>query len=271
VMDAAARVGVAGSRVLLADGRLQEAGDVIWSDGSTSHLGRGLPGDDPTLMQRRDVDYVSFCSAMVRRETWDDVGGFDEQYFPAYFEDADLCLSARARGWRVVCEPASVVVHDEGSSTAVRFRHFLSRRNQRLFAAKWRAELAGFDDRPRRVVARAVAEKVARRAAAAGSHAMSTPAPHGARRRRTSDPVDAAVDEVEALRVEVLHLAADAALKEEYIAFLSGRLDAYGAAELTQRRYRALRGELGRLLRRSPRVAGAVEALKARIGERTSQ
>ncbi len=103
---------------------------------------------------RRDVDYVSFSSAMVRRQTWDDVGGFDERYFPAYYEDADLCLSARARGWRVVCEPASVVVHDEGGSSAVRFRQFVSARNRRLFVDKWRATLAGFDERPARVVPR---------------------------------------------------------------------------------------------------------------------
>jgi GT2 family glycosyltransferase len=277
-MDVDPRVGVAGSRVLLRDGRLQEAGNVIWSDGSTSHIGRGLPPGDPALVHRRDVDYVSFCSAMVRRATWDDVGGFDERYFPAYYEDADLCLSARAKGWRVVCEPASVVVHDEGSSTDVRFRHFVSRRNQRLFAAKWRAALASCDDRPRRVVPRVLVEKVARRTPTAGyagpvvAETTSTrKRRQGAGARRARGPVEAAVDEMEALRVELQHLAADAALKEEYITFLASRLDHYGAADLTQRRYRAVRGELGRLLRRSPQVAGAVEALKARIGERTSQ
>ncbi len=94
-MDSDDRIGVVGSAILLADGRLQEVGDVIWRDGSTSHLGRGLVSTAAAHLDLRDVDYVSFCSAMVRRQTWDDVGGFDERFFPAYYEDADLCLSAR--------------------------------------------------------------------------------------------------------------------------------------------------------------------------------
>ncbi len=272
-LDSDPRIGVAGSRILLRDGRLQEAGDVIWSDGSTSHLGRGLASDDATLMHRRDVDYVSFASAMVRDAAWDDVGGFDERYFPAYYEDADLCLAARSRGWRVVCEPASVVVHDEGSSTAVRFRHFVSRRNQRLFGQKWRDELRRFDDRPRRVIPRALVGRVTQRSGTSGGTVapVTISAPPPGQPTRGVAAATADVDEVEALRVELRHLADDVGLKEEYIAFLGDQLERYGAADLAQRRYRAVRGELGRLVRRNPQLAGAVEALKARIGERASQ
>ncbi len=67
------------------------------------------------------------------------------------------------------------------------------------------------------------------------------------------------------------HLAADVAVKEEFIAFLGAELDDFGAADLASRGYRALRAEVGRLARRNARLGGAVEALKARIGERTSQ
>ena len=264
-MDTDERLGVAGSRILLADGRLQEVGDVIWSDGSTSHLGRGLPADAAAHLGLRDVDYVSFCSAMVRRQTWDDVGGFDERYFPAYYEDADLCLSARSLGWRVVCEPASVVVHHEGGSTAVRFRHFVSHRNRQLFVDKWRGTLAGLDQRPARVVPGIVLTRTAQPLRTSSVVPATSPAAV-ARTHSQSD-----VDEVEAMSVEARHLADDIALKEEYIAFLSATLDEYGMGDLAQHRYRALRGELARLARSNPRVAAAVEALKARIGERTSQ
>jgi GT2 family glycosyltransferase len=267
-MDDDGRIAVVGSRVLLADGRVQEAGDVIWRDGSTSHVGRGLPADEPALLTRRDVDYVSFCSAMVRREAWDDVGGFDERYFPAYYEDADLCMTARAKGWRVVCEPASVVVHEEGGSTPVPLRHFLSHRNQQIFVDKWKTTLAQFDERPARNTSRAVM-------AASLGHTRATDARRPAAapqrvRRRTSRQRDV-VDEPEALAVELRHLADDVALKEEYIAFLGAELSEYGAADVARRRYRALRRGLGRQVRRHPRLLGAVEALRARIAERTSQ
>ncbi len=267
-MDDDAGIGVAGSRVLLRDGRLQEAGDVIWRDGSTSHLGRGLPADEPALSSRRDVDYVSFCSAMVRRQAWDDVGGFDERYFPAYYEDADLCMSARAKGWRVVCEPASVVVHDEGASTPVPLRHFLSRRNQAIFAGKWKAALVQFDERPARADARTVMTAALKRAT--GPAPPSTPSRPRARRKPAKRSKDV-VDEAEAQAIELRHLAADVAVKEDYIAYLGDQLTSYGGVELARRRYRALRHDLGHRLRRHPRLLGAVEAVRARIGNGTSQ
>ncbi len=261
------RIAVVGSRVLLADGRVQEAGDVIWRDGSTSHLGRGLPADEAALLTRRDVDYVSFCSAMVRREAWEDVGGFDERYFPAYYEDADLCMTARAKGWRVVCEPASVVIHEEGGSTPVPLRHFLSHRNQLIFVDKWSSSLAQFDERPARTSTLAVMASALRRPTTDDPRALAT-VPHA--RRRSKRQRDA-VDEVEALAIELRHLADDAALKEEYIAFLRAQLSDYGATDVVRRRYRALRHGLGRQVRRHPRLLGAVEALRARIEERRSQ
>ena len=281
-IDDDSRIGVAGSRVLLRDGRLQEAGDVIWRDGSTSHLGRGLPGDDPAMLNRRDVDYVSFCSAMVRRETWDEVGGFDERYFPAYYEDADFCLTARTRGWRVVCEAASVVIHEEGGSTPVPLRHFLSHRNQEIFVSKW-----GFRARPVRRATGAsrhprgdrgcIAEDlrirhhawwarsrfISHRCCCWWQTAIARTAHAGPESRRRG--------EEEALAVELRHLADDVALKEEYIQFLGTELDGYGAADLARRRYRMLRGAVGRRLRRHPRAFAAVEAIRARIGGRTSQ
>lgn len=261
------RIGVAGSRVLFGDGRLQEAGDAIWRDGSTSHLGRGLAGHDAELMSRRDVDYVSFCSAMVRRQAWEDIGGFDERYFPAYYEDADLCMAARARGWRVVCDPASVVIHEEGGSTPVPLRHFLSHRNQAIFVNKWQHELARFDERPARAGTRAVMALAARRISATDAATSPASARERSSRRRQQD----SVAEVEALAVELRHQADDVALKEEYIAFLGDELAGYGAADVARRRYRALRGELGRQVRRHPRLLNMVEALRTRIRERTSQ
>ena len=147
-LDSAADIAVVGSRVVLGNGRLQEAGSVIWQEGTTSGVGRGDDPDRPQHLVRRSVDYVSFCSAMVRREAWEAAGGFDEGYFPAYYEDADLCLTLHRRGWKIIYEPMSVVHHSESASTRLRFRHFISARNRGLFTQKWRDALATHEPEP---------------------------------------------------------------------------------------------------------------------------
>jgi GT2 family glycosyltransferase len=267
--------GVVGSRILLRDGRLQEAGNVIWRDGSTSHLGRTLPAGEPRLLARRDVDYVSFCSAMIRRETWEQVGGFDERYFPAYYEDADLCLAVRQLGWSVLCEPTSVVIHEEGGSTPVRFRHFLSNRNQRLFVSKWGAVLGDFPDRPAKATPNTVLEAAMRRAqtgqARSGSPSSTLdrvrrPARPGKRRSRRRNAHEVA--EADVLALEVRHLADDVAVKDEYAAFLASELEGFGPAALLRAKYAALRQALGRQVRRHPRLARPLDRLRARIRER---
>jgi N-acetylglucosaminyl-diphospho-decaprenol L-rhamnosyltransferase len=64
-----------------------------------------------------DVDWVSGAFFLVRRRTWEEVAGFDPQYF-MYLEDVDLCWRARRAGWRVGYEPGGEVVHVQGVSAA---------------------------------------------------------------------------------------------------------------------------------------------------------
>jgi len=63
-----------------------------------------------------DVDWVAGTHFLVRREAWDAVGGFDEQFF-MFVEDVDLCWRLHQAGWRVRYEPDAVVVHEVSSST----------------------------------------------------------------------------------------------------------------------------------------------------------
>ncbi len=135
-------IGAVGGRILSADGSLQEAGSVLWRDGWATHVGAGLPGDTDHFAYVRDVDYASANGLLVRRSAWDAVGGFDEGYFPAYFEDADLCLTLRRHHYRVVYEPRARLTHLEGQSTSRRYRNFLLRHNRERFVATWRDELA---------------------------------------------------------------------------------------------------------------------------------
>jgi GT2 family glycosyltransferase len=133
--------GAVGSRVLKPDRTLQEAGSLIWRDASTLGVGRGLPETSPRYRYLREVDYVSACSLLVRRATFEQLGGFDERYFPGYNEDVDLCIGIRRLGQRVLYQPRSVVIHHE-SQTGGEARDFLILRSRGLLLEKWPEELA---------------------------------------------------------------------------------------------------------------------------------
>jgi GT2 family glycosyltransferase len=141
-------VGAAGGRILSADGTLQEAGSVLWNDGWVAHVGAGLPDDSAVYNYARYADYVSANGVLVAREAWDAVGGLDERYFPAYYEDVDLCLALWDRGFRVVYEPRARLRHLESQSTSTSFRGYLLIRNRAKLVAKWSSLLASFADHP---------------------------------------------------------------------------------------------------------------------------
>lgn len=137
--------GIAGSRLVYPDGRLQEAGGLVFADGSCWTTGRFEPRDVPLFRCRREVDYVSGASLLIRREVFVRVGGFDTRYAPAYYEDADLAFAVRRLGLRVYYEPASVTIHCEGISAGTDLDHGMKRHqrpNQMKFVDKWTAELA---------------------------------------------------------------------------------------------------------------------------------
>lgn len=110
------RAGAVGAKLLYPDGRLQEAGSIIWSDGSGWNYGRGEDPEAPEFNYVREVDYCSGACLMVRRRLFEEIGGFDSRYSPAYYEDTDLCFRLRERGYRVLYQPASQVVHLEGGT-----------------------------------------------------------------------------------------------------------------------------------------------------------
>jgi O-antigen biosynthesis protein len=110
------KAGVVGARLVFPDGRVQEAGGIIFSDGHGWNYGRTGEFDDPRHTFERPVDYCSGAALLVRGELIRSLGGFDERFAPAYYEDVDLCFAARARGFEVWYQPDAIVVHFEGVS-----------------------------------------------------------------------------------------------------------------------------------------------------------
>lgn len=218
VVEREPTVAAAGGKILSADGTLQEAGSVLWRDGWVAHVGAGHSADSPAYGRQRDVDYASANGLLVERQAWDEVGGLDERYFPAYYEDVDLCLALLNRGYRVVYEPEAKLRHLESQSTSAPFRGFLLVRNRAQLVAKWEALLQNFPDRPDVVDAAAVDAAVHRGGRATGlpdHREMHTgEAPEG--------PMTAAAKNVAGPDGDFV--AAEARIQDEYIAYLESEV-----------------------------------------------
>lgn len=135
-MESAFDTGAAGAKLVWRDGRLQEAGSIIWRDGSALGYGRGDDPSKPEYSYARDVDYCSAACLIVRRELFERLGGFDESFTPAYYEDTDLCMRIWDADYRVVYQPMAVATHVEFASSSFESASRLMEKQRLIFLTK---------------------------------------------------------------------------------------------------------------------------------------
>ena len=136
---------IIGSKLIFEDGKLQESGGLLWRDASGWNVGRGQEKNKDLFSFLRKVDYVSGASLCIKKSNFEKYGGFDVNYSPGYFEDADLCFKNWKNQGNVYVHPRSVVIHKEGgtsgtdlSSGMKKFQNI----NLRFFKQKWKKDLS---------------------------------------------------------------------------------------------------------------------------------
>ncbi|MDA8089115.1 MAG: glycosyltransferase, partial [Nitrospiraceae bacterium] len=135
--------GAVGGKLILPDGSLQEAGSIIWNDGSCLGYGRGDDPFKPEYCYVKEVDYCSGACLLVKSDIFKQTGMFDERFCPAYYEETDLCMKIRDAGYKVVFQPSALMIHYEFGTGSKNGAMELQTINREKFREKWANELSG--------------------------------------------------------------------------------------------------------------------------------
>lgn len=143
-MENIPNAGAVGAKLVYPDGKLQEAGSLVFSDSTPWNFGKGDDAEKPQYNYIRETPYSSAACLLIPRKLFEQIGGFDQRYSPAYWEDVDLAFEVRKRGFKVIYQPAARIIHFEGITGGTNVNSGYKKyqvRNQEIFREKWAAEL----------------------------------------------------------------------------------------------------------------------------------
>ena len=143
------KIGMVGSKFIYSNRKLQEAGGIVFNNGQCINYGNGDNPDYPQYNYVKEVDYISGASIMIKKDIWENLGGFDERFSPAYYEDTDFSFKLRSNGYKVLYQPKSVVLHYEGISNGKYLNTGIKKYqeiNKIKFIEKWKNELINQQD-----------------------------------------------------------------------------------------------------------------------------
>ncbi len=135
------KIGAVGGKIIRTNGALQEAGCIIWRDGGTEGYFRDGDPNAPEVNFVRAVDFCSGVFLAVRSDLLKAHGGFDPAFKPAYFEETDLCIALQKDGYKVIYDPAIMIIHQEYSSSDSTIANLMMAQNHPKFRKKNQAFL----------------------------------------------------------------------------------------------------------------------------------
>jgi GT2 family glycosyltransferase len=135
------KIGIVGSKLLNIDGTVQEAGGIIWSNSNVINFMRGKNNYTPYTEFDRFADYVSGAAFFFSKDFWVKLNGFDKQFSPAYYEDTEICVRAKSKGYKVVYCHDSEIIHAEGGTNGTDIRSGIKsfqEKNKNKFKLLWK-------------------------------------------------------------------------------------------------------------------------------------
>lgn len=126
------RAAVVGAKLLYPDDTIQHAGVVICQDRYPRHIYAGFPADHPAVSKSRPFQIVTAACALVRRELFTALNGFDTRYVNGY-EDVDLCLRLGAAGYEIHYCHTAVLYHLESVTRSLQALE----QNLKLYREHW--------------------------------------------------------------------------------------------------------------------------------------
>ncbi len=129
------KIGIVGSLNLNIDGSIQEFGSAL-DKNARSHINK-IKNIKPEELNAKEVQYCSGCSILFSKTDWESLGGFDDRFCPAYYEDTDFNFSMQyILGKKIICQPKSKIYHIRSLTYSTEGQK-LSEKNRIQFLEKW--------------------------------------------------------------------------------------------------------------------------------------